>query len=136
MFREYKIETLQLFLSALRGNNKDFDKLLKEFPTLAALSNAIKGDEGAIKWMELRAPVEAEDFFLAVDGSKDALKRLSKYPDLFLYHFALSSLGNLAGSNWLEMNNYGDFTGIASDIKSAMDYDKKKNSFWYSMFQG
>jgi hypothetical protein len=135
MFREYKIETLQLFLSALWGNNKDFNKLLKEFPILAALSNALKGDEGAIKWIELRAPAEIEDFFLAVDGSKDALKRLSKYPDLFLYHFALASLGDLTGSNWLKMNDYGDFVGIANDINSAVNCEKKKNSFWYSIFR-
>jgi hypothetical protein len=135
MFRQYKIETLNIFLSAFRGNTKNFDKILKEFPTLAALCQALKGDEGAIKWLELRAPVEAEDFFLAVDGSKDALKRLSKYTDLFLYHFALAAMGDLAGSNWLKINEYGDFANIASEIKSTMDFEKKKSRFWYSMFK-
>jgi hypothetical protein len=134
MIRNYPNEIFDIFLSSLRGNNKEFEKLLEKAPSLAAVSNALKGDSAAEKWLEVRADKFFHEYYLILDGNEGILEFLRQDEDKFPLYFAMASIGKSEGIYWLKHNDYQDFAELADEIFTTLKLEKRKRKFWYNIF--
>jgi hypothetical protein len=107
---------------------------LEKAPSLAAVSNALKGDEAAEKWLEVRADKFFHEYYLILSGDESVLGFLKQDKDQFPFYFAMASVGQSEGLYWLKQNDYEEFATLADEIFVILKLEKKRKKFWYNIF--
>jgi len=136
MLRTYSQDLLDLFVKSVKGDKKAFTALLttEKHPELAALSNAIRGDEQAVMWLRARAK-DLWVLFEAMDHNEPALKKLQMQEDKFDISFVLACRDRIEGKVWLEKNNYTQFLPICETIASMLKTASKIGA-WDWLYNG
>ena len=133
MLQQYDIKILLALQKSLEGR-RDFFKWLREngYPELAAFSNAVRGDEEALKWL-----LSHQQFAIlgvlsnAIDGEANAVDWMKRYNDTFLLNFIGACRKNPDSIQWFYEREARIFLAMTQEINKILDLQTKENTFWY-----
>jgi hypothetical protein len=132
MLQNYPQDILDLFLNAIKGNQKAFKSLMKTNPELAAFSDAIiKGSEQAEMWLKARVGMDWWLMCRALDHDKIALKKLQEKDSKFDVSFVLACHNRVEGKYWLAKNGYERFFPICEAIVEAFHAEGWEDTMKY-----
>jgi hypothetical protein len=137
MLQNYSQETLDIFLSAVKGNRKAFKTLMEteKRPELAAFSNAIKGDEHAEMWLKARGGIDWWLMCKALNYNENALQKLQHKDNKFNVSFVLACQNRIEGKYWLAQNGYSHFFPICEAIAEAINVKGIRSASPYDAYQ-
>ena len=129
---EYPVKILVAFGETITGNDEIHDWLVNNgYPELAALSNAIRGSDDAVKWLIKHKP-EFAVLDSAIDNDPKALVWLNSHKLYFLEVFADACRGKEEALKWFGKKDLQVFLRLAQKIKEYRDgqsYDYHKMHF-------
>lgn len=130
----YPPEVYDDFITALNGQGRVFDRLLKTYPEWAAFANAVLGDEEAIFWLFKHHFNEMGILANALNDEPEAIGWLQAQPDPFLFHLFQAAKGQSESMAFLQQTRYKTFIPMAKAIGAMRKIRIKKQTFWYRVF--
>ena len=126
---DYEPKIILAWGESLKGDGR-FNKFLMEngFPELAALTNAIHSDVGALQWLMQNGYPEFAILSDAIDDEDEAIAWLEKYHCDFLSKFAAACRKDDEAIMWFHQNQLDVFLMIIRTIHDILLYQSWDSS--------
>jgi hypothetical protein len=118
---------IEILCDAFRGNSSALTRLMKEAPELAALESALMGEAKPMEWL-LKHNKMLAIFVSAVDGNKSAIKTLFAKKEFVWAAVANLLLKDKEAEEWLKKQGQEHFVQLAECIRDAQ---KKHSGFGF-----
>ena len=132
----HSLRKIKSLTKALKGDKKEYTRLMKESPEYAAMGAALVGSAPATHWLLDQENRTFAVFVDAVDGNKTALQLLMKEKQ-----YELAAVSNMLNEDdeaakWLEKHNLHEYIEFAHAIRYAMDKEVENDLSGYFTLYG